>query len=181
VRAVLALIAVNIVVEMALQGADLGLWGSGLWRPMAYQNGGFWVGLLHDWQPNFAGQRWTMFLTYSVLHSGFGHLAGNMVSLWFLGNLVVARFGEGRMLAVYGFASVAGAAAFGVMSAEVAPMVGASGAVFGLAGALRPGWRALLGLVALNGVLWVVSGGNLAWQAHLGGFLLGAILATFRR
>ena len=71
---------------------------------------------------------------------------------------------------------------------EAAPMVGASGMLFGLAGVLI-GWagraaraageslvpvgQAVLWLVALNLGLWVVTAGQLAWSCHLGGALAG--------
>jgi membrane associated rhomboid family serine protease len=73
-------------------------------------------------------------------------------------------------------------------------MGGASGALFGLMGGvlvwavidrrhegltLWPVGRAVLGLLALNGVLWVVAGALLAWQTHLGGLLAGAATALF--
>lgn len=191
--AVAVLIALNAGVELALQGADLGLWGSPLWRPMAYQFGGFWAGLLRDWQPNFAAQPATMFLTYSVLHSGFGHMLGNVAGMGLLGQAVAARVGGRGLVLVYVMSSLAGAAVFGILSASAAPMVGASGAVFGLAGVLvvwdsmarrRFGRRGrlpglVLVLVATNVVLWVAAAGNLAWEAHLGGFLMGAALAGF--
>ena len=71
-------------------------------------------------------------------------------------------------------------------------MVGASGALFGLAGAWKawdwqearahrgPLWPIVLwvlGIALLNGVLWVAQGGLLAWEAHLGGFVAGWLWA----
>jgi membrane associated rhomboid family serine protease len=71
-------------------------------------------------------------------------------------------------------------------------MVGASGAVFGLFGtsiywdyqrrrlagaSLRPVLNLTVGLIVMNVVLYVLVSGMLAWQAHLGGFLAGMILA----
>jgi rhomboid protease GluP len=194
-RAVFGLIAVNTAVELVLLGADLGLWGSPVWRPLAYQFGGFWSGLLRDWQPNFAAQPLTMFATYSFLHSGPEHLIGNMASLAILGRGVATRMGARDFLLAYGVTALAGALVFGMVSATAAPMVGASGAIFGMAGILavwdgdrqrRLGRRGrgvwiVLALVALNAVLWGVSGGLLAWQSHLGGFLAGAGLGRFAR
>ena len=72
------------------------------------------------------------------------------------------------------------------------PMVGASGALFGLAGAwlaweyvdrftariaLWPVARVIGMLIALNVVLFYSMNGQLAWQTHLGGFLMGWVAA----
>lgn len=73
-------------------------------------------------------------------------------------------------------------------------MVGASGALFGLAGAWlawdgqearahrAPLWPVLgrmAGLVVLNIALWVLQGGLLAWETHLGGFVAGWLWAMW--
>ena len=100
-----------------------------------------------------------------------------------------ARVGGGRLVAIYVLAAVAGAAVFGGLSASPVPMVGASGAAFGLAGALvawdSAGGRRLgrtvgfvLALVTVSAVLWWIAEGNLAWQTHLGGLGMGAGLAA---
>ncbi|MBC7738624.1 MAG: rhomboid family intramembrane serine protease [Candidatus Saccharibacteria bacterium] len=187
------LIVVPCLVELLLIGADFGLWGTTLWRPMAYQYGGFWAGLLHDWQPNFALQPVTMFLTYSQLHAGLGHLVGNMVVLAWLGGRVADRQGERMLLLIYAVSALVGALVFGLISNSPAPMVGASGAIFGLAGALtvwdaqsrhgRARWvraaRIVLALVLVNLVMWWLQSGNLAWQTHLGGTLAGMAVALY--
>lgn len=187
--AVACVIAVCTTVELVLQGADHGLWGSVLWRSMAYQYGGFWPGLLQDWQPNFRFQAVLMFGTYAFLHAGLGHLMGNMVTL-----AVVARrmaCGTAGFLALYGLSMLGGTAGFALLSDGTAPMIGASGAIFGLAGALtldnllnvpRSRWLRLAliltGLFVLNLITWALQGGNLAWQSHLGGFVTGFAAAA---
>lgn len=190
---VLALAAVTALAELVLTGADHGLWGTPLWRPTAYHYGAFWAGLLDNWQPNFPLQPVTMFLSYAFLHSGPGHLLGNLAVLLVLGPLVVARFGAARMLAIYGASILAGGIGFAVLGESYQPMVGASGALFGLAGAweaaavadarttgsaLWPVARDIAGLVLLNLVSWIMLDGVVAWQAHLGGFLGGAAMAA---
>lgn len=182
------LILVTSLPELILTAADLGLVGTARWRPWAYQNGAFWSGLLRDWTPNYRLQPATMFVTYAFLHSGMMHLATNMLGLFGLGTLVAGRIGTGRMLALYFVSVLGGAAAFGLLYAGPAPMVGASGAVFGLLGAwlywdradlrqrgapTRSVWRAIGALVVLNAVFWVLLGGGLAWETHLGGFVAG--------
>jgi len=185
-----ALIALNVLIEAMLTGADLRVWGAPFWRSWAYQNGAFWSGLLRDWVPNYTGQPVTMFASYSVLHAGPGHLLGNMVVLGLIGRSIWLRLGTARFLAVYGAAVLGGAAVFGVLTNVPAPMVGASGGIFGLAGAAmaqywteRRSIRGLLGalvlFVVLNVVTWALADGQMAWQTHLGGFLAGALLALF--
>lgn len=189
---ILVLVVLCVVPEALLSGADFKLWGGAHWRGIAYGLGGFWPGLLHDWRPNYRGQALVMFASYGFLHGGPVHLVVNMMSLVSLGRAVVERAGPGRFLMIYGAALLGGGLGFGVLANTVQPMVGASGALFGLVGALVawglrerlevgetlwPVARALIWLVALNLILWVATAGSLAWQTHLGGFLAGAALA----
>lgn len=194
--AVLAIMALSSLVEALLQAADAGLIGAPRWRGLAYENAGFWAGLLWGWTPNYPSQPWLMFLSYSALHSGLSHLAGNMLSLWVLGNIITARAGQRGFLALWFLATIAGALAFGLISTSPRPMVGTSGALFGLAGAwmvweardrhragqsLAPvlGWVA--GLIVLNLIYFRLQHGLLAWETHLGGFLAGAVWGLMRR
>lgn len=186
-RGTLALVSVLLLPELVLWGADLGLWGSAAWRPLALQYGAFWGGLLRDWQPNYALQPLLMFVTYALLHAGPGHLLGNLLVLAPLLDAVAGWLG-GRRAALVGLAAVVGgAAAFGLLAPDPSPMVGASGLAFGLAGALvsreaaRPGGgrRAALmalGLAALNLAAWLLLE-RVAWQTHAGGSLAGAAAA----
>lgn len=212
----IALIAAPVLVELLLQGADLGLWGSARWRNLAYQFGGFWAGLLHNWTPNFAAQPVTMFFSYAFLHAGLNHLAGNMLGVVVLGGQITVHYAARRsaasaastaprqppsagrgLLTLYTLSALGGAVMFGAFTHSPSPMVGASGAVFGLAGAwsvwdwqqareehaprLRQARAALIaaGLVVLNAGTWAFNGGSLAWEAHLGGYLTGVLLAAW--
>ena len=173
-----------ILPELVLVPADHGFWGSAAWRPMAYQDGAFWAGLLHDWRPNYAIQPGLMFVTYAFLHAGPGHLLGNALALVPLGQETERWLGAGRTLAVGAAAALGGAATFALLSQSVSPMIGASGVDFGLAGALvtrealRPGGgrTALglaLGLALINLAMWALMA-HVAWETHLGGALAGA-------
>ncbi|MEO0864425.1 MAG: rhomboid family intramembrane serine protease [Pseudomonadota bacterium] len=174
-------------IELMLQAADLGLIGSPLWRNLAYQNGAFWPGLLRGWQPNYSAQPLTMFVTYAFLHGGFWHLAGNLLSLGVLAQIAARHVGLGLFLFIYALSALGGALCFALLPLGPQPMVGASGALFGLAAAWQY-WdyagdqghrrrrrlaRGIGALVGLNLVLWVAFGGALAWQTHLGGVLAG--------
>lgn len=184
-RALWALIALSVLVELVLQAADFGLIGTTRWRGLAYQNGAFWSGLLTNWRPNYTGQSVSMFLTYSLLHSGLAHLIPNMFALHWLGVRVYARSGAPGFWLIFCLSVFGGGVAFAALNSSSAqPMVGASGALFGLAAAaLYWHWRdthrldhvagAALGLVALNAGMWWWTDGLLAWQTHLGGFLAG--------
>lgn len=183
-------------IELVLQAADHGLIGTGLWRPLAYQYGAFWSGLLSNWRPNFDLQPYTMFLTYGFLHGGLGHLLGNMLALFYLADLVSAQTREGRFIFVYAVSILGGALGFALVNEGVHPMVGASGALFGLAGAWQydqyvelrkaglrpyPVLRVAFGLVILNILMWFAMGGVIAWETHLFGFLSGWVAAALWR
>lgn len=198
--ALLALVCLNILVELVLQAADAGLVGSSRWRALAYQNGAFWAGLLHGWQPNYSTQPAAMFFSYAFLHAGFWHLATNMLALWGLGLLLLRQIGLRALLGLYLVSALGGGLGFGLLSPSPQPMVGASGAIFGLIGVwkhqewqqrrahaqpLWPLWRSLAGFLALNVLMWALLSGQLAWETHLGGFVAGwtgsVLLARFRR
>lgn len=193
---VILLIILCCIPELTLLGADWGFWGSARWRPLAYQNGAFWNGLLIGWRPNFAAQPYTMFGTYAFLHGGFIHLAVNMLTLYSLGLAIVQRAGQLQLVIIYVTAILGGAVGFALLGTIVAPMVGASGALFGLAGAwviwgvwevmrIRPGLKSLAYailwpttfLILLNVIMYWATDGKLAWQTHLGGFVAGAAVA----
>jgi membrane associated rhomboid family serine protease len=190
-----AVILACLIPEVVLFGADHGVWGSPRWRQLAYQYGAFWAGLLHGWRPNYAAQPALMFLTYGFLHAGLGHLAGNLAALAVLGRRAVTRVGRAGFAAIFTTALLAGAGAFGLISRSPAPMVGVSGAIFGLAGGwivwewqdrrharLWPTLGLALGLTlalaVFNLAVWWLLHGSLAWETHLGGFLAGAALAA---
>lgn len=188
-----AVLFICTAIELTLQLADLGLADLPRLRLLAYTYGGFWPGLLGDWRANFTGQPVLMFLTYSVLHGGFLHFVVNMLTLLSIGPAVQARGGTAGYAGIYLVSVLGGALAYGLLAPGFAPMVGASGGLFGLAGALvawdtaerralrlslRPILRVAVFLVLMNLVLWWAMSGQLAWQAHLGGFLAGAVAAA---
>lgn len=187
-RALLLILIICTIIELTLQGADHGLWGAPRWRALTYEYGGFWRGLLGTWQPNYTAQPAVMFATYGFLHGGFIHLLVNMLTLASLGRLVIERVGHLCFAAIYALVLLGGAAGFALLSTAVQPMVGASGALFGLAGimvaweyktrrlageALGPVLRVIAVLIAINVVMYWAMEGNLAWETHLGGFITG--------
>ena len=133
---------------------------------------------------------WRM-LTSAFLHSqGFLlHIVLNMYTLWIFGQILEPLLGHARFLAIYLLSAVGGSVGF-LLLTPVYPvngpvgLVGASGAIFGLFGALlvvqrqRGGEvRQLLVLIAINGVIGFMVP-QIAWQAHLGGLVTGALSAA---
>lgn len=182
--------------EAYLFGADTGFWGNPRDRAIAFDFLGFWAGLLGNWTPNYPAQPYVMFLTYGFLHAGPVHFAVNMLTLSSLGAPVAATIGAWRFLLLYLMLLIAGAIGFALFPEVHAPMVGASGALFGLAGVVLawdmqrrradalsrwPVLGSLAVLVVLNAVLWWAMNGQLAWQTHLGGFLAGWSIAYVMR
>lgn len=190
---VAVLIILNVIPELVLFGADQGWWGPPHLRVAAYRLGAFWKPLLLGAQPVYPGQPVAMFGTYALLHGGLLHMTVNMIALFSLSKVIVERIGQKLFLVVYAVSALGGAIGFGLLSDSNAPMVGASGALFGLLGVWvcwdyldrrhygDPLWvtlRAITFLVAYNLVFWVLLSGNLAWETHLGGFIIGWLLAV---
>ena len=190
--AVAVLILIYIGIECVLILGDFGYIETPRFRAFVYEYGGFWPGILSDWEPNYAAQPWVMFLTYGFLHSGWLHLLVNMITLASIAPVVLDRVNLWKAGAICVAAILGGGAGFAVLSDSIRPMVGASGAIFGLAGAiiaweyvdrfafrerLWPVARAALLLIALNIVLYFAMNRLLAWEAHLGGFVAGWIVA----
>lgn len=184
------------VPELLLSGADTGLWGNRNWRGDVYEYGAFWAGLLRDWQPHYPSQPWLMFITHGFLHGGLIHLVMNMTVFVSLAKALVEALGQIRFLLLYTVSLLTGALFFALLGAPDAPMVGASGAIFGLVGAylardglrrsrvgatLRPVLDSVIALVLLNIAFWWALGGQLAWEAHLGGFLGGVAFTLLSR
>jgi membrane associated rhomboid family serine protease len=112
------------------------------------------------------------------------HIGFNMLALYVLGPQLEAMLGRARFLALYLLAGLFGSLAVYWLSPVNQPTVGASGAIFGLMGALlvvavkvRGNVQALLGLLAINAVITVIGAGYISWQGHLGGFVGGVLLA----
>ena len=191
-KSVFALIGLYVLVEATMIAGDLGLIGIPRFRLVVYEFAGFWPGILGDWEANYTAQPWLMFLTYGFLHSGWVHLIVNMITLASIAPIVLDRVGHWKGAFLYAFSIFGGAVGFALLSDSIRPMVGASGALFGLVGAILaweyvdrftfrakmwPVIRAMVFLVVLNVVLYFAMNRLLAWEAHLGGFVAGWIAA----
>ncbi|MCU1677665.1 MAG: hypothetical protein JWM93_2423 [Frankiales bacterium] len=146
--------------------------------------------LLQESQPGFTGKyllygygveqgQTYRLLTAAFLHGGITHLAVNMISLYVIGTQVERLLGTSRYLAVYLLAALGGTAASYAFQPSTVTSLGASGAVFGLLGALlvavrrlRLDPRPLYGMLALNLALPLLVHG-IDWRAHVGGLIVG--------
>jgi len=140
----------------------------------------------------FTDRPWTL-LTHMFIHAGFWHIFANMLTLYFFGRYVYSLIGEGKFLIVYFLGGLLGGGLYLLMADPQATAVGASGAIFAVAGALtvmRPRLTVFVFPIPVPIPLWVaVIGGFIimsfasfiAWQAHLGGLVLGLIAGLFFR
>nr|WP_202129683.1 rhomboid family intramembrane serine protease [Rathayibacter rathayi] len=111
------------------------------------------------------------------------HLVLNMYTLWVFGLVLERMLGRGRYLALFLLSGFAGSVGVLLLADPLTPVIGASGAIFGLMGAylvilrhLGGQAQQLLVLVGLNLVIGFLPGMNVAWQAHVGGLVAGALI-----
>ncbi len=184
------LVGAMAAVELVLSAADRGILPGDL-RWWALLHGAFWRQLLEGVPPVYPGQGTVMFLSHAFLHGGFFHLVMNGVVLLALGKLVAQQAGSAAMLLLFAVSAIGGGIGFALLGQGEAPMVGASGAVFGFLAlwqyweaqarrarglTLQPVFATVAALAAANVALAVLLEGALAWQAHLGGFVAGLVL-----
>jgi membrane associated rhomboid family serine protease len=124
---------------------------------------------------------WRM-LTTVFAHASILHVALNMYTLWVFGMLLEPLLGRARFLALFLISGFAGSVGVLLIASPVQPVVGASGAIFGMLGAFlviqrRLGGNStqLLVLVGINLVIGFIPSFGIAWQAHVGG-LVGGLL-----
>jgi membrane associated rhomboid family serine protease len=154
--------AIQYIVGIDVVAKELGMW------PIGVAIGGEW------WRLASAA-----FLHGSLLHIGF-----NMYVLYVLGPTLERILGHARFIILYALAAFGGAVASYVLSDVRTVSVGASGAIFGLMGALviagqrlRYDIRQVLILLAINVVIGFIAP-NVDWRAHLGGLVVGAVVAA---
>jgi membrane associated rhomboid family serine protease len=171
-----ALIAINVIVFVAetAAGAPLGgctascgtVWNHGvLYGPLIAQNHDYW-----------------RIVTGGFLHDGLFHILVNMLSLYFVGSVLEPAIGSINFAAIYFVSLLAGS--FGALLFQpLVPTVGASGAIFGIFGALIvvayhrgiPIWQSGLGLVLVLNLIFSVTFAGISIGGHLGGLIAGLI------
>jgi membrane associated rhomboid family serine protease len=173
--ATVALIAINVIVYLVEIAGGSG----GLNSP----SGGFVVdfGL---YGPFVSEGEWYRLLTSGFLHASLIHIGFNMLLLFFLGRLLEPALGTLRFLALYFAALLAGS--LGVMLLDPNSLtLGASGAIFGLAGATfviarGRGMDAIagqIGFLILFNLIFSFSAARISIGAHLGGLIGGSLCA----
>lgn len=145
-------------------------------------------------------QPWTI-VTSMFTHANFSHIIFNMLTLFFFGTFLLQLVGAGKFWLVYFVGGIVGnllfllTAYFGIGGISAfTPIVGASGAIYGIGGtlvAMRPKQRVFVFPIPVPMPLWIaIIGGflltafsyRIAWQAHLGGLIVGLIAGLiFRR
>ena len=126
---------------------------------------------------------WWRLVTAMFLHGGVYHVGLNMLSLLLIGRAVEQYLGTARYIGLYFVAGLAGSAG-ALLQAPLVPSLGASGAVFGILGAMLILEWQITGRFAGQAMTWIVinlvisfSIPNISWGAHVGG-LIGGILVT---
>jgi len=166
---IVGICVVSWVLQLVTQGAWTARWA---YSPLA--------GSVEPWR----------FLTAAFLHSTSPlHILFNMYALWLVGPFLEQAFGRGRFVALYGLSAVGGSVGVLLLTpptyeAWSAGVVGASGAVFGLFGAIIPVLRRtgrsamqIVVLIAINmAIPFFVP--NIAWQAHVGGLVVGLAIGS---
>ena len=146
---------------------------------------------------------WATTISSMFLHGGFMHLAGNMLYLWIFGDNVEDSIGRRNFVIFYVLCGIAAALAQALVDpGSQIPMIGASGAIAGVLGAYlllhpRANIRCLIGFFIffrmVNVPAFLVLGGwiglqffslgqidsNVAYVAHIGGFVAGMALIPF--
>jgi membrane associated rhomboid family serine protease len=145
------------------------------------------------------------FVTYQFLHADWAHLAFNMLFLWVFGDNVEDALGHVRFVVFFLLCGIAGGLAQSIVEPDsVTPVIGASGAISGILGGyllLYPRARLLvlafliiplrlpallvIGTFFAQDLIWGLTNapaalGTAVW-AHIGGFIVGAVLVVFMR
>lgn len=156
------------------------------------------IGAWFSFIPYFAIQKLQIwrFLTYMFLHGDFTHILFNMLGLWLFGSRMEAHWGTRTFVWYYFASGIGGALLYGIFSLAgvqaLVPMVGASGAIYGILLAFGLAFPTavifvlfipmqariaviIFGVISLLGI----GGANVAHLAHLGGMLTGLVFLWY--
>jgi membrane associated rhomboid family serine protease len=138
-----------------------------------------------DWVPGVSDGAYWQLLTSAFTHVEIWHIGFNMLALWVLGPQLEMAIGRARFLALFLLSALAGSTLVYWVAPADGSTLGASGAIFGLMGALlvlafKVGGNVqpILMWIGINFLITVVGRGFISWEGHLGGFLGGALIAA---
>lgn len=144
-------------------------------------------GMLYKQTAVFLGEYWRL-LTCGFLHAELFHILVNMFSLWILGSAVERIFGAWRFSVLYVLSIIAGSVATYALS-NINSSLGASGGIFGLAGALAALYftqknsfgrlvsKQIFVIIGFNIMYGLMFGSLINNFAHIGGLVAGFLLA----
>jgi membrane associated rhomboid family serine protease len=132
--------------------------------------------------PSVANGQWWLLITAGFLHGSIIHLLFNVYILWVLGSQLENIVGKPKFIIIYFVSLLGGSLASYLFSPFGSYSIGASGAIFGLMGAMLVVGRKrnldisqITTLVVINVVIGFVLSG-IDWRAHLGGLAAGAFI-----
>jgi membrane associated rhomboid family serine protease len=182
----LTLIGLNLLVFLAIQATG-GRQSRLLGELGLMPTGGTFVG--PDGVPYYAegvadGAYWQL-VTSMFTHLEVWHIFFNLMALYLLGPQLEHMLGRTRYALLYLVSGLVGSVTVYWLAAESSMTIGASGAIFGLMGALlvvafKVGGdtRGLLTLIGINAVITVLGAQYISWQGHLGGLVGGVLLGA---
>ena len=139
--------------------------------------------LLQSFEVLKNNNEWYRLFTVALTHANLLHLGFNMYALMVLGNPLEVTFGKQKYLTVFFLSLLTGSLASAYLAPINGTSVGASGAVFGLFGAMvivgkkiGADIRSIVAIIGINFFIGFAMGG-VDWGAHLGG-LIGGVLAA---
>ena len=171
-----ALIAINVIVFLAETATGVRLGGCSINCGTVWNHGVlFGPSIAHQ------HQYWRI-VSGGFLHDGLLHIGVNMLSLYFVGSALEPAVGRVNFAAIYLASLLAGSFGALLFQAQV-PTVGASGAIFGIFGALIvvayhrgiPIWQSGLGMMLLINLIFSVTFSGISIGGHLGGLVGGLI------
>ena len=182
------IIIVNLMFFVAMLVSGEGRYPWGDYQEVISDRFTYYLGLIPYY---FIERPWTI-ITSIFIHAGFGHIFGNMITLYFFGSFLHRLIGSGRFLLVYFVGGIVGNVLYLLLGDSLSIAVGASGAVYAIAGVLvvmmprltvrlyfiipMPLWVVVL----IFFVVWSFIPG-VAWEAHMGGLAVGLIAGYFFR
>jgi membrane associated rhomboid family serine protease len=185
---VLVLIVINFVFFIAAAVASQGRYPFGEYAYIVTDKFTYYMGLI----PYYLSSRpWTV-ASAMFIHADFWHILGNMVTLYFFGTFIARLIGSNWFVLLYFVGGIAGNLLYVLLGSSLSLLLGASGAIYAVAGALvvmmprltvrlyflfpMPLWAVVL----IFFVAWSFMPG-VAWQAHVGGLVVGLIGGYFFR